>query len=435
MARASLRALALEVRAISKTFIGHDAAPGAHETQDRVDVMSDAILVLNAGSSSIKFSLFEGHVRPGAKGLICDGELEGIGHRAHFLAKDAAGKSLVDRYLAEATTHEDALATLLNWVQHQFTNNRLIAAGHRVVHGGPALAAPVRIDSSVIDQLRRLIPLAPLHQSHNLAAITAIAKLYPGLAQVACFDTAFHHTQSETAAAYALPQSITAQGVRRYGFHGLSYEYIAGVLPEVIGPVAAEGRVVVAHLGSGASMCAMHRRQSVATTMGFTALDGLPMGSRCGNLDPGVVLYLIQEKGMAPQAVSDLLYHSSGLLGVSGVSDDMRTLLASGDPLAANAVDLFVYRIGRELGSLAAGLGGLDALVFTAGIGEHAPEIRRRVCEQAGWLGIDLDGAANTADAARITMAGSRTSAWVIPTNEDLMIARHTWRLTEENGK
>ncbi len=435
MARASLRALALEVRAISKTFIGHDAAPGAHETQDRVDVMSDAILVLNAGSSSIKFSLFEGHVRPGAKGLICDGELEGIGHRAHFLAKDAAGKSLVDRYLAEATTHEDALATLLNWVQHQFTNNRLIAAGHRVVHGGPALAAPVRIDSSVIDQLLRLIPLAPLHQSHNLAAITAIAKLYPGLAQVACFDTAFHHTQSETAAAYALPQSITAQGVRRYGFHGLSYEYIAGVLPEVIGPVAAEGRVVVAHLGSGASMCAMHRRQSVATTMGFTALDGLPMGSRCGNLDPGVVLYLIQEKGMAPQAVSDLLYHSSGLLGVSGVSDDMRTLLASGDPLAANAVDLFVYRIGRELGSLAAGLGGLDALVFTAGIGEHAPEIRRRVCEQAGWLGIDLDGAANTADAARITMAGSRTSAWVIPTNEDLMIARHTWRLTEENGK
>jgi len=435
MARASLRALALEVRAISKTFIGHDAAPGAHETQDRVDVMSDAILVLNAGSSSIKFSLFEGHVRPGAKGLICDGELEGIGHRAHFLAKDAAGKSLVDQYLAEATTHEDALATLLNWVQHQFTNNRLIAAGHRVVHGGPALAAPVRIDSSVIDQLRRLIPLAPLHQSHNLAAITAIAKLYPGLAQVACFDTAFHHTQSETAAAYALPQSITAQGVRRYGFHGLSYEYIAGVLPEVIGPVAAEGRVVVAHLGSGASMCAMHRRQSVATTMGFTALDGLPMGSRCGNLDPGVVLYLIQEKGMAPQAVSDLLYHSSGLLGVSGVSDDMRTLLASGDPLAANAVDLFVYRIGRELGSLAAGLGGLDALVFTAGIGEHAPEIRRRVCEQAGWLGIDLDGAANTADAARITMAGSRTSAWVIPTNEDLMIARHTWRLTEENGK
>lgn len=397
--------------------------------------MSDIILVLNAGSSSIKFSLFEGHIRPELNGLICDGEFDGIGHRVHFLAKDASGKSLVDQYLAETTTHEDALAALLSWVERQFANNRLIAAGHRVVHGGSALAAPVRINSSVIDEMRRLIPLAPLHQPHNLAAITAISKLYPDLAQVACFDTAFHHTQPEVAAAYALPRAITAQGVRRYGFHGLSYEYIAGVLPDVLGPIAANGRVVVAHLGSGASMCAMHRRKSLATTMGFTALDGLPMGSRCGNLDPGVVLYLIQEKGMAPQALSDLLYHSSGLLGVSGVSDDMRTLLASDDPLAASAVALFVYRIGRELGSLAASLGGLDALVFTAGIGEHAPEIRRRVCEQAGWLGIDLDGAANTAGAARITTAASRTSAWVIPTNEDLMIARHTWHLTEENGK
>jgi acetate kinase len=397
--------------------------------------MSDAILVLNAGSSSIKFSLFEGHVRPGPKGLICDGEFDGIGHRVHFVAKDNSGASLTNQDLTEAATHEDALAALLSWVGRQFPKNRLIAAGHRVVHGGSFYSTPARISSTVIDDLRRLVPLAPLHQPHNLAAITAVSKLYPELPQVACFDTAFHHTQSETAAAYALPQSITAQGVRRYGFHGLSYEYIAGVLPEVIDPVAAGGRVVVAHLGSGASMCAMHRRQSVATTMGFTALDGLPMGSRCGNLDPGVVLYLIQEKRMAPQAVTDLLYHSSGLLGVSGISDDMRTLLASDDPLAANAVALFVYRIGRELGSLAASLGGLDALVFTAGIGEHAPEIRRRVCEQAGWLGIELDGAANTAGAARITTAGSRTSAWVIPTNEDLMIARHTWRLTEENGK
>jgi acetate kinase len=250
--------------------------------------------------------------------------------------------------------------------------------------------------------------------------------------QVACFDTAFHHTQPEIAAAYALPRWITDQGVRRYGFHGLSYEYIASVLPDVLGPVAADGRVVVAHLGNGASMCAMHRRQSVATTMGFTALDGLPMGSRCGNLDPGVILYLIQEKGMTPQAVSGLLYHSSGLLGVSGVSDDMRTLLASDDPLAARAVALFVYWISRELGSLAASLGGLDVAVFTAGIGEHAPEIRRRACKQASWLGIELDDTANTAGAARITMPGSKVSAWVIPTNEDLMIARHTWRLTEE---
>jgi acetate kinase len=393
--------------------------------------MSDAILVLNAGSSSIKFSLFEAHVRPSREGLICDGEFDGIGHRVHFVAKDHSGTSMADEYLTEAATHEDALATLLSWVERQFPNNPLVAAGHRVVHGGSRYAVPVQSNSSVIDELRRLIPLAPLHQPHNLAAIDAIAKLHPALPQVACFDTAFHHTQSEIAAAYALPRSITAQGVRRYGFHGLSYEYIASVLPEVLGPAAAEGRVVVAHLGNGASMCAMRQRQSVATTMSFTALDGLPMGTRCGNLDPGVVLYLIQENGMTPQAVSDLLYHSSGLLGVSGVSDDMRTLLASEDPLAAKAIALFVYRIGRELGSLAASLGGLDALVFTAGIGEHAPEIRQRACEQATWLGVELDGAANAAGAARITTPGSRTSAWVIPTNEDLMIARHTWRLTE----
>jgi acetate kinase len=393
--------------------------------------MSDAILVLNAGSSSIKFSLFEGHVRPSREGLICDGELDGIGHRVHFVAKDHSGASLVDQDLAESATHEDALATLLSWVERQFPNTPLVAAGHRVVHGGSRYTIPVQINSSVIDELRRLIPLAPLHQPHNLAAIAAISKLHPALPQVACFDTAFHHTQPEIATAFALPRSITAQGIRRYGFHGLSYEYIASVLPDVLGPTAAEGRVVVAHLGNGASMCAMRQRQSVATTMGFTALDGLPMGTRCGNLDPGVVLYLIQESGITAQAVTDLLYHSSGLLGVSGVSDDMRTLLASEDPLAAKAIALFVYRIGRELGSLVASLGGLDALVFTAGIGEHAPEIRRRACEQATWLGIELDDAANAAGAARITKPGSRTSAWVIPTNEDLMIARHTWRLTE----
>ena len=301
-------------------------------------IMSDAILVINAGSSSVKFSLFEGHRWPGPKELICDGEFDGIGHRVHFVAKDNSAKSLADRYLTDGATHEDAIATLLSWIESKFANHRLIAAGHRVVHGGSLYSIPARISSTVIDNLRHLVPLAPLHQPHNLAAITAVSKLHPELPQVACFDTAFHHTQPEVAATFALPSSITNQGVRRYGFHGLSYEYIAGALPEILGPVAAEGRVVVAHLGSGASMCAMHRRQSVATTMGFTALDGLPMGSRCGNLDPGVILYLIQEKGMTPQAVTDLLYHSSGLLGVSGISDDMRTLLASEDPLAANAV-------------------------------------------------------------------------------------------------
>jgi acetate kinase len=396
--------------------------------------MSDGILVLNAGSSSIKFSLFEGHIRPGPSGLICDGEFDGIGHRVHFVAKSNSGATLADQYLTQGTTHEDALTTLLSWVERQFPDNHLTAAGHRVVHGGPIYSAPMLIDPSVIDALHHLIPLAPLHQPHNLAAIAAISKLHPALPQVACFDTAFHHTQSEIAAAFALPCSITNQGVRRYGFHGLSYEYIASALPDVLGSTTADGRVVVAHLGGGASMCAMYRRHSVATTMGFTTLDGLAMGTRCGNLDPGVILYLIQEKGMTPQAVSDLLYHSSGLLGVSGISDDMRTLLASDDPLAAKAVALFVYRISRELGSLAASLGGLDAIVFTAGIGEHAPEIRRDVCTQAAWLGLELDDSANTAAAARITVADSRVSAWVIPTNEDLTIARHTWSLMEKRA-
>jgi acetate kinase len=402
---------------------------------DTGHIMSDAILVLNAGSSSLKFSLFEGHIRPGSEGLVCNGEFDGIGHRVHFAARDNAKKSVADRYLTEGTTHEDVLATLLSWVEGQFPHHRLVAAGHRVVHGGSLFTAPIRIDPSVIDELQRLVPLAPLHQPHNLAAIAAVAKLHPGLPQVASFDTAFHHTQPEVAAAFALPRSITTQGARRYGFHGLSYEYITGVLPDVLGGAAADGRVVVAHLGSGASMCAMHRRRSVATTMSFTPLDGLAMGTRCGNLDPGVILYLIQEKGMTPQAVSDLLYHSSGLLGVSGISDDMRTLLASDDPNAAEAVALFVYRFSRELGSLAASLGGLDALVFTAGIGEHAPEIRRRACEQAGWLGIELDDAANARGVARISAPGSKVSAWVIPTDEDLMIARHTWHLTEGDAK
>lgn len=391
--------------------------------------MSDAILVLNAGSSSIKFSVFPGHARPSRQALICDGECEGIGHRVHFTAKNGAGASLVDEQLAEGATHEDALAALLSWLEAHFKDHRLIAAGHRVVHGGAVYAAPVRIDAAVIAELRRLIPLAPLHEPHNLAAIAAISKLYPALPQIACFDTAFHHTEPAVATAFALPRRLAAEGIRRYGFHGLSYEYIASVLPGMLDPATADGRVVVAHLGSGASMCALHRRKSVATTMGFTALDGLPMGRRCGNLDPGVVLYLIQEKGMTAAAVGDLLYQESGLFGVSGISDDMRVLLASDRPPAREAVALFVYRIGRELGSLAAALGGLDALVFTAGIGEHAAEIRRRVCEDAVWLGVDFDMEANATGGPRITRAGSRASVWVIPTDEDLMIARHAWTI------
>jgi acetate kinase len=391
--------------------------------------VSDAILVLNAGSSSIKFSVFPGHDEPNRKGIICDGECEGIGHRVHFKAKDRAGVSLIDEYLAEGTTHEEALAALLRWLEVHFQDQQLVAAGHRVVHGGLLYTAPVLIDATVIAELRRLIPLAPLHQPHNLAAIAALSKLHPTLPQIACFDTAFHHTQPEVVTAFALPRRLAAEGIRRYGFHGLSYEYIASVLPDILGPAAADGRIVVAHLGSGASLCAIRGRKSVATTMGFTALDGLPMSRRCGNLDPGVVLYLMQEKNMSPAEVSDLLYNESGFFGVSGISDDMRVLLASDDPAAKQAVALFVYRVGRELGSMAAALGGIDALVFTAGIGEHAAEIRRRVCEDAAWLGVNLDQSANLAGGALITRTGSRLSAWVVPTDEDLMIARHAWTL------
>jgi acetate kinase len=391
--------------------------------------VSDAILVLNAGSSSIKFSVFPGHQRPSRQAILCEGECEGIGHRVHFTAKDRNGASLVDEVLTEGTTHEEALAALLRWLEVHFLDDQLVAAGHRVVHGGALYTAPILIDAAVTAELSRLVPLAPLHQPHNLAAIAAIAKLHPSLPQIACFDTAFHHTQSEVATAFALPRRLAAEGIRRYGFHGLSYEYIASVLPDMLGPAAADGRVVVAHLGSGASLCAIQRRRSVATTMGFTALDGLPMSRRCGNLDPGVILYLMQEKGMTAAEVNSLLYNESGLLGVSGISDDMRTLLASDDPSAKEAVTLFVYRIGRELGSMAAALGGIDALVFTAGIGEHAAEIRRRVCEAAAWLGVDLDQSANAAGRAMITRPGGRTSAWVIPTDEDLMIALHAWTL------
>jgi acetate kinase len=391
--------------------------------------VSDAILVINAGSSSIKFSLFPAHHRPQRDDVLCEGACNGIGHRIRATARDGAGAPLVDEQLRDCNDHEAALAWLLGWLRSRFPEQELVAAGHRVVHGGVTYSGPVLIDAAVIAELRRLIPLAPLHQPHHLAAIAALSKLHPSLPQIACFDTSFHHDQPLVATTFALPRRLTDDGIRRYGFHGLSYEYIAGVLPEVIGAKAARGRVVVAHLGSGASMCAIRQGRSVATTMGFTALDGLPMSRRCGNLDPGVVLYLMEQKQMTAAAISDLLYQSSGLLGVSGISDDMKTLLESKKPEANEAIGLFVYRIGRELGSLAAALGGLDALVFTAGIGEHAPEIRRRVCEQAAWLGISIDKAANAAGEARITTSDSGISAWMIPTDEDLMIARHTWRL------
>jgi acetate kinase len=294
-----------------------------------------------------------------------------------------------------------------------------------VVHGGLAYAKPVLIDDKVLAAIEELVPLAPLHQPHNIAAIRAVSAIAPKVPQVACFDTAFHRRAPPLAQEFALPRALTAKGVRRYGFHGLSYEYIMSVMPRVA-PDCASGKLIVAHLGNGASMCAIAAGRSIATTMGMTALDGLPMGTRSGALDPGVILYLLQHEGMDAKAVEHLIYEHSGLLGVSGLSSDMRTLLASDLPAAKEAVDLFVYRIGRELGSLAAALGGLDALVFTAGIGEHAVEIRARVCKDAAWIGVSLDDKANEAGGPCISRPASKVSAWVIPTDENLMIARHT---------
>jgi acetate kinase len=301
----------------------------------------------------------------------------------------------------------------------------VVAAGHRIVHGADRYSAPVLLTEALLAELAGFVPLAPLHQPHNLAAVEALAALAPDLPQVGCFDTAFHRTQPALAQAFALPRALSAEGIKRYGFHGLSYEYIAGVLPQHLGP-AAEGRVVVAHLGNGASMCGMIGRRSAATTMGFTALDGLMMGTRAGNLDPGVLLYLIQHKGMDVERLTRLLYKESGLLGVSDLSQDMRTLLASDRPAAREAIELFCYRATRELGSLAAALGGLDALVFTGGIGERAAPVRARICTAAAWLGLSLDEAANATNATVISAAESRVAVLVVPTDEERMIAQHT---------
>jgi acetate kinase len=388
--------------------------------------MTDAIVVINAGSSSIKFAVFRASAGAEPR-MEVDGQVEGIGTRPHLSVRAAGGAEHTDRDLAgdRGRDHAGAMEAIRAWLDEHQGGDRVVAVGHRVVHGGRAYAAPVLIDAAVIAELERLVPLAPLHQPHHLAAIRAVAAASPDLPQVACFDTAFHRSQAPIAQAFGLPRDITGEGVHRYGFHGLSYEYIASALPRVA-PDAAGGRVVAAHLGNGASLCAIARGKSVATTMGFTALDGLVMGTRPGTLDPGVLLYLMAQHRMDAHALETLLYHRSGLLGVSGVSSDMRALLASDDPRAREAVDLFVYRIARELGSLAAALGGLDALVFTAGIGEHAPEIRARVCRDAEWLGVRLDESANRAGGPRISADGAAASAWVIPTDENLMIARHT---------
>lgn len=386
--------------------------------------MSNAILVLNAGSSSLKFTEFL--LSDDGLKIYVSGNIEELYGQAHFRARDAAGNVLGEHTWGEGEPpkHAGALEFLFPWLRAHTPDAHLIAVGHRVVHGGTTFAEPVRINDEVLAKLDTLVPLAPLHQPHNLLPIRVIQDQQPDLPQIACFDTAFHHDAPPLAQAFALPSDITDRGVRRYGFHGLSYEYIASVLEE-FDARAAIGRTVVLHLGNGASMCALQNRRSIASTMSFTALDGLPMGTRCGNLDPGVVLYLMEEMRMDAQAIEDLLYRRSGLLGVSGVSSDVRTLIKSKEPRARFAIDLFIYRIGRELGSLSAALGGLDAIVFTAGIGEHADTIREAVCRQAAWLGVTLDQNANTSHGPRISATSSEIAAWVIPTNEELMIARH----------
>jgi acetate kinase len=394
--------------------------------------MQEPILVINAGSSSIKFSVFEAAADRSLSAAV-HGQVEGIGIAPRLKVDDARGKSIADQAVS-AKDHDGAIAAIQEWFAgHVGSEARFAGVGHRIVHGGLTYGDPVLVDARVISDLETLIPLAPLHQPHNIAAIRAVSANAPRVPQVACFDTAFHRHQPTVAQEFALPRALTAKGVRGYGFHGLSYEYIVSAMAAVA-PDCAGGRLVVAHLGHGASMCAINAGRSVATTMTFTAVDGLPMGTRTGSLDPSVILYLLQQEGMDARAIEHLIYNQSGLLGVSGVSSDMRELLASETPTAREAIDLFVYRIGRELGSLAAALRGLDAVVFTAGIGEHAAEIRARVCRDSRWLGIILDEDANARHQTRISSAGSRVSAFIVPTDENLMIARHTRKLLDRHS-
>jgi acetate kinase len=383
------------------------------------------IVTVNAGSSSVKFCRYEleagGTLRAAARGAV-----EGIGTAPRLAVRDAAGKPIVDRGLDASVVRDpkDAVREVAQWLGGHFSD-RAIAVGHRFVHGGADYAAPVVLDEPTLERLRAFVPLAPLHQPFNIAAVEATSTYLPGVPQVACFDTAFHSGHAEVARLIPFPWRIYESGVRRYGFHGLSYEYIASQLPRVA-PSIAHGRVIVAHLGSGASLCAMREGRSVDSTFGFTALDGLCMGTRPGSVDPGAILYLFQQLGLSPKEVEAMLYKQSGLLAVSGLSNDMRVLLASEEPRARLAVDFFVYRAAAEIGALAAVLGGLDGIIFTAGIGERSAEIRRRILEASAWLGVRIDPESNAKGGPCLTKADSAVSAWVIPTDEELMIATHT---------
>jgi len=393
----------------------------------------DTILVVNAGSSSLKFQVF---ATDGAQDLrrLVKGQMDGIGTRPRLRADAADGKRLIDRSYppGEVPDVPTAIGATATWLR-ETQKVQLLAVGHRVVHGGPEYDRPVLVDQEVVTRLDRYVSLAPLHQPNNLAPIRALLARRPDLPQVACFDTAFHRGHDALADHYAIPERLYAEGVRRYGFHGLSYEYIAERLAQVA-PDVADGRVIVAHLGSGASMCALAGGRSVESTMGFTALDGLPMGTRPGQIDPGVLLYLFAEKGMTAVQVQDLLYRECGLKGLSGASNDVRDLEKSADPRAAFAINYFVYRVGLNAGMLAAALGGLDAVVFTAGIGENSVTMRARIAEKLVWLGVALDAAANAAGQLLISRPDSRVAVYVIPTDEELMIARHTLALLAQRG-
>jgi len=386
--------------------------------------MADAILVLNAGSSSIKFSVFAS--RGDELAPVLRGQVEGLATRPRFVAWSPEGAIVAQRSWTEpGPDHAGALEHIAGFLAAERGDYALVGVGHRVVHGGLEFSAPVAVTAQVIETLERLVQLAPLHQPHSLSGMRYLMQRHPRLPQVACFDTAFHRSNPDLAQRFALPAELHETGVRRYGFHGLSYEFIASALASR-DRAASTGRCVVLHLGNGASMCALAGGQSIASTMGFSPLDGLPMGTRCGALDPGVMLYLMAQRGLDARAIEQLVYRESGLLGVSGISSDMRTLEQSADPRAALAIDLFVYRIRRELGSLVAALGGLDALVFTGGIGENSAAIRARVVRDAAWLGVELDVTANEAGAERISTESSRVFAWKLATDEELMIARHT---------
>ncbi len=385
---------------------------------------NDLVLVVNSGSSSIKFALYRSDLD-----VLYRGQVEQIGVSPRLIVKDAAGKQVLEKkWPSKDFDHNAAVREILQVTVALKQDAPVAAVGHRVVHGGARFSEPVRVDGAIIDALAELTPLAPLHQPHNLAPITAITKLAPHIPQVACFDTGFHHGQSRLAQLYALPRKLTDAGIRRYGFHGLSYEFIVSKFKEMA-PDRADGRLAIAHLGNGASLCGVHRGRSVTSTMGFTSVDGLMMGTRCGAIDPGVIIYLMDSFAMDARAIEKLVYRESGLLGVSGVSSDMRKLRASTEPAASEAIALFIYRVVRELGSIAAALGGLDTLIFTGGIGEHDEDVRAEVGQGSRWLGVELDQNLNRTGTGCISSSSSRVSTWVIPTDEERMIAQHTRRV------